>query len=51
MPLSFFRFLADLEQSTGQIPDAWSIILKFSPNDNLSSKETENRTSKGTVFA
>ena len=29
MSLSFFRFLADLEQSTSQIRDAWSIDLKF----------------------
>ena len=30
MPLSFFRFMANLEQSRNQIPDAWSVKLKLS---------------------
>ena len=26
---SFFRFMANLEQSSSQIPDAWSVKLTF----------------------
>ena len=30
MPLSFFRFMANLEQSGSRVPDTWSVKLTFS---------------------
>ena len=44
MSLTFFRFIADLEQSGSQIPKAWPIILKFSLITVFYLTETENRT-------
>ena len=42
--LSFFGFMANLEQSGSLIPNAWSIILIFSLTVYLT--KTENRTKK-----
>ena len=42
--LSFFQFLANLEQSGNQIPDAWFVKLMFSLIVTLYLTKTENRT-------
>ena len=44
--LSFFRFMANLEQSKSRIQNAWSANLKFSLTVTLYFKKTENRTKK-----
>ena len=60
--LSFFQFMANLEQSEGRIPDAQSLKLLFSLIATFYLTKTENRTkkslthyhaialSKGTIF-
>ena len=42
--LSFFGFLANLEQSGGRIPDTESARVMFSVIGTFSLTETENRT-------
>ena len=61
--LSFFRFMAYLEQSRSRIPDTWSVKLTFSLIVTFHLTKTENRPnksptelsyyclSKGTIFA
>ena len=44
--LSFFRFMANLEPSRSQIPDAWSVKLTFSLTITFYLTKTENRTKK-----
>ena len=44
--ISFFGFLADLEQSGGQTPDAESERVLFSVTVTFCLTETENRTKK-----
>ena len=43
---SFFRFMADLDQSESRIPGAWSIIRKFSLVATFYLTKTDNRTKK-----
>ena len=43
---TFFQFMADLEQSGNQIPDAWSVKLIFSLAVTLYLTKTANRTKK-----
>ena len=61
MSLSFFRFMANFEQSGSRIPDAWSVKLTFSLIITFSQKlKTELinlkhsshaiALSKGTIF-
>ena len=45
-PLSFFGFLADLEQSGGRIPDKESAKVMFSVIVTFCLTKTENRTKK-----
>ena len=45
-PLSFFRFLANLEQSGGRIPDTESAKVKFSVIVAFYFTKTEDRTKK-----
>ena len=44
--LSFFQFMANLEPSRSQIPDAWSVKLTFSLTITFYLTKTENRTKK-----
>ena len=44
--LIFFQFMANLEQSWGQIPDAWSVKLPFLLTVTFYLKKSENRTKK-----
>ena len=46
MPLSFFRFMVNLEQSGSRIPDAQSVKLRFSIIATFYRTKTENRTKK-----
>ena len=52
-----FSFMADLELSRSQIPDAWSVILSFSLIATFYFTKTENKNkepislSKSTIFA
>ena len=52
-----FSFMADLELSGSQIPDAWSVILSFSLIATFYFTKTENKNkepislSKSTIFA
>ena len=43
-PLSFFRFLANLEQSGGRIPDTESAKVMISVKVTFGLTKTENRT-------
>ena len=43
---SFFKFMANLEQSGSPIPDAWSVTLTFSLIVTFYLRKTENRTKK-----
>ena len=45
-PLSFFRFVANFEQSGSRIPDAGSVKLTFSLTVTFYLTKTENRTKK-----
>ena len=44
--LSFFGFMANLEQAGNWIPDAWSVKLLFSLKVTFHLTKTENRTKK-----
>ena len=44
--LIFFQFMANLEQSWSQIPDAWSVKLPFLLTVTFYLKKSENRTKK-----
>ena len=44
--LSFFQFMANLEPSRSQIPDAWSVKLTFSLTITFYLTKTGNRTKK-----
>ena len=44
MSLSFFRFMANLEQSGSRIPDTLSVKLTFSLTATVYLSKTENRT-------
>ena len=44
--LSFFQFMANLEQSGSQIPDAWSVKLTFSLTVAFYLLKNESRTKK-----
>ena len=44
--LSFFLFVANLEQSRSRIPDAWSVTLSFSKIVTFYLTKTENKTEK-----
>ena len=46
MSLSFFGFLANLEQSGGRIPDTESAEVMFSVTVTFGLTKTENRTKK-----
>ena len=49
--LSFFRFMAGLEQFGGRIPNAWSRILNLSLITTFSLTKTENRTKKSLILS
>ena len=44
--LSFFWFLANLEESESQIPDVWSVAPTFSLTVTFYLAKTESRTKK-----
>ena len=46
MSLSFFGYLANLEQSAGRIPDTESAEVMFSVTVTFCLTKTENRTKK-----
>ena len=50
MSLSFFQFMANLEQSGNQIPDAGSEKLSYSLIVTIYLRKTENRTKKSKNF-
>ena len=47
--LSFSQFMGNLEQSSSEISDAWSVKLKFSLIVTLYLTKTENRTKKANI--
>ena len=47
--LSFFRFLANLEQSGGRIPDTEPAKIMFSVKVTFCLTKTENRTKKSLI--
>ena len=47
--LSFSQFMGNLELSSSEISDAWSVKLKFSLIVTLYLTKTENRTKKANI--